>query len=110
MEHEYLMDMDWDEKLEPTTQTIPYKDEKTGLVLNAEVATLTFTPEHPELSTKVERVQINDSDGNVEKYLNRARSKVTNEWLGELGLDTKNSWFDQNTKKIYRHKQVNYAL
>ena len=108
------MDMDWDEKLEPTTQTIPYKDEKTGLVLNAEVATLTFTPEHPELSTKVERVQINDSDGNVEKYLNRARSKVTNEWLGELGLDTKSSWFDQNTKKIYidnfkRHLALNIA-
>ena len=110
MEHEYLIDMDWDEKLEPTTATVSYKDEKTGLVLNAELATLTFTPEHPELSVKVENIQINDSDANVETYLNRARSKVTNEWLLELGMNTKDYWFDQNVKKIYRRKEVNYAL
>ena len=97
MEEEYLMDMDWDEKLEPTTATVPYRDEKSGLVLTAELA-------------KVENVQINDSDGNVEKYLNRARSKVTNEWLVELGMNTEDYWFDQNKKKIYRRKEVNYAL
>ena len=39
MEEEYLMDMDWDEKLEPTTATVPYRDEKSGLVLTADLAT-----------------------------------------------------------------------